>query len=134
MPEFVRLRMSQIPDNEFSHDLERMPSMDAAYGNALKLDSVLLQAHKLIHGDRQKAYGHPLDNFTLTGILWGAWLGLPPLPPEDVAIMKVLMKIAREKNLHNIENIRDGAGYLATIPMIREERDKRAESSIEETR
>jgi hypothetical protein len=51
--------------------------------------SILEEAQGLIHGSRNKDYGHPLDNFTMMGRMWGALLGVPDIPAETVAVMMV---------------------------------------------
>lgn len=37
-------------------------------------ETILQEAQRLVHGDRQGSYGHPLDDYTRTGTMWGAIL------------------------------------------------------------
>ena len=60
-------------------------------------DNINYQAEKLIFGDRNKTYGHPLDDFTTTAEFWTTWprsRGLlsedREFNPEDVAAMMAL--------------------------------------------
>lgn len=84
------------------------------------------RAEELVHGDRQAAYGHPLDDFTRTGRLWGAILGLEgDVPPELVGLCLAAVKIAREVNRHGEDNLVDLAGYAETVRLVHEERARR---------
>lgn len=99
--------------------------------------SALLTAHGLIHGDRQHAYGHPLDDFAKTAAMWTARLRgrglLAPgveLQPEDVAWMMVDVKWSRECNGHGDDNLIDAAGYIGTLDLIHQERQRRAAAEV----
>ena len=78
--------------------------------------SVLAEAADVINGERQDVYGAPEDSFQLIAEYWSAYLkpkyDPAPLGADDVAMMMVLFKIAREANQHKRDNIRDAAGYL----------------------
>jgi len=90
----------------------------------LKADSALLEAHGLVHGNRQVDYGHPLDDFTKTATIWSAILGTP-VSPEQVALCMVGVKISREVNRPKRDNRVDGAGYFETLDMVVAERKRR---------
>ena len=75
--------------------------------------NVLLEAHKIINGDRQQSYGNPEDTHGVIAELWNGYMRaknatiwgadaepmrLPQLEPKDVALMMVLFKIGRELN------------------------------------
>lgn len=81
-------------------------------------ESILEEAQRLIHGPRQSAYGHPYDDFTRTGRMWGAILGIPDVAPEKVALCMAAVKLSREAHQHKRDNIVDGSGYLGTIELI----------------
>lgn len=86
-------------------------------------ETILEEAQRLVHGDRGGDYGHPIDDFTRTGRLWGAILGLPgPVPPETVGLCMAAVKISREVNRPKRDNRVDAAGYLETVQMIHERR------------
>lgn len=84
------------------------------------------EAWKLVHGERGRAYGHPLDNFTRLGRMWGALLDLPDIPPATVALMHVLGKLAREANAEKRDNVTDSHGYLNTYTDTLKEQARRA--------
>ena len=78
--------------------------------------SVLAEAADVINGERQDVYGNPEDSFRLIADYWNVYLKLTSsdidLRPDDVAMMMVLFKVAREDLQHKRDNIRDAAGYL----------------------
>ena len=91
---------------------------------------ILLEAHKVINGDRQDQYGNPEDSFELISDLWEAYLKpkikralakhgmtLPAefdlnLEPRDSALMMAIFKIAREEHQRKRDNLVDGTGYM----------------------
>ena len=81
-------------------------------------------AVRLVSGDRQNDYGHPLDDFTRAGKIWEAILGVP-VSAEQVALCMVGVKIAREVNRQKIDNTIDGIGYFLTLSMVQQERAER---------
>lgn len=82
------------------------------------------EAHDLVTGDRQAAYDHPLDDFAITGRIWGALLERwrdsddDDVPPELVGLMLAGIKMTRETHVHKRDNLVDGAGYLECVDMI----------------
>lgn len=78
-------------------------------------------AAKLVTGDRQDTYGHPLDDFARAGKIWEAILGVP-VTAEQVALCMVGIKISRQTNSPKIDNVVDGIGYFLTLAMVQEER------------
>ena len=89
-------------------------------------ETVLEEAQRLIFGDRQHDYGHPLDDFTRTGRMWGAILGIPDVAPELVGLCMVAVKVSREVNHPKRDNRTDGPGYFGCVDMVHEERARRA--------
>jgi len=87
----------------------------------MKRSEVLREAEKCVCGNREDDYGNPEDNFANISILWTDWLRIRfgaykhvLLNAEDVAIMMVLLKIARiGSGIYKADNYVDGAGYLA---------------------
>jgi len=57
---------------------------------------LLVEANKLVGGDRQKDYGDKVDNHSNIAKLWSAYLHIP-VTAHDVALMMVLLKMARTK-------------------------------------
>ena len=90
------------------------------------METILQEAQRLVCGERNKDYGHPLDDFgKVSGMAMALW-GRGPQTPEEHALYMVLVKIAREVNNPKRDNRVDGAGYFATLDMIHAERERRA--------
>lgn len=88
------------------------------------------EAERLVLGDRQASYGHPIDNFTANAHMWSGTLyyKLKPnevITPEDVALMMLQVKVAREINRKKRDNITDSHGYLMTYQMVLDEKRRR---------
>lgn len=84
----------------------------------LPRETILEEAERLVAGDRETSYGHPLIDFARTGRIWGAMLDLDDIPPRTVALMMVGVKLSREMNAHKRDNIVDIAGYARTVERI----------------
>lgn len=107
-------------------DKERTVGMGTERG------SVLLDAHKIINGDRQQAYGNPEDTHAVIAELWNGYIRakamtqgkdisqIPILRSEDAALLMVLFKIARELNGAGVrDSAVDAAGYLGIYASMR---------------
>jgi hypothetical protein len=83
-------------------------------------ENPLSEALRITAGARQDSYGSPLQDFTRTGALWTALLGLPPgtITPEKVALMMVCLKLSREAHKHGRDNLVDAAGYINCLDML----------------
>ena len=76
---------------------------------------VLESARAVINGARQDAYGKPEDNFANIAMLWNWYLSTKQkklVDAGDVAMMMVLLKVAREANGRKLDNVVDACGYL----------------------
>jgi hypothetical protein len=93
-------------------------------------ESVLAEAERLINGPRQADYSHPLDDFTATGRMWGAILGIPDVSPENVALCMVALKVSRESRRHKRDNLTDMAGYAGCAEKVLDERERRADVKV----
>lgn len=93
-------------------------------------ESVLEEAQRLIHGDRNEAYGHPLDDFSATAAYWKTWVhhkyGIDvEFEAHDVGMMMSLLKHSREGNSKKRDNKVDIAGYVGTVEMCEDEENRR---------
>ena len=86
--------------------------------------NILQEADKLIHGDRQEAYSHPLDDYTKTAALWSIVLGVP-VTAEQALLCMAMVKVSRELYQHKDDNLIDAAGYIGCLQMAIEERARR---------
>lgn len=81
-------------------------------------ESALQEAQRLVHGDRGAAYGHPIDDYTRTGRMWGAILGVGDIDPRICCLMMAAVKISREVNAPKRDNRVDLAGYAECAEMV----------------
>jgi len=81
--------------------------------------SIILDEAKNVVDSRQASYGAPEDNFATTAELWSAYLGTP-IRPEDVGMMMILLKVARERYQHKKDNLMDIAGYAECVARLHE--------------
>lgn len=91
-------------------------------------ENILEEANRLVHGDRQADYGHPLDDFSKTALMWQAILGVP-VTAEQVGLCMIAVKISRLCNRPKRDSVVDIAGYAATVQMVTEERARRLMTS-----
>ena len=85
------------------------------------MTSILEDAQVLIHGQRNKDYGHPRDNFQHSADLFAAYLGIP-VSPMDIANLMILMKLARVHGTgYHRDSYTDIAGYAGCVERIIEE-------------
>lgn len=83
-------------------------------------ETILQEAERLVSGPRQASYGPPVIDFTRTGRIWGAMLGLDDIPPRTVALLMVAAKLSREMNAPGRDNLVDIAGYARTAELVTE--------------
>lgn len=85
--------------------------------------NILLEADKIIHGDRQQAYGTPLKNHSRTAALWSAYLGVQ-ITAEQVCFMNILQKVSRSATgVRQRDTLVDIAGFAGNVEMIEDERE-----------
>jgi hypothetical protein len=85
--------------------------------------SILEEAQTLIHGERNKNYGHPRENFRDIAALFGAYFGIE-VTDLDVANLMILVKVARVKGTgYHRDSFTDIAGYAGCAERIYEEED-----------
>lgn len=86
-----------------------------------KPETILEEAQRLVHGDRGADYGRPIHDYTRTGRMWGAILGIPDIDPRIACLMMAAVKISREVNKHKADNLVDLAGYAECASMVAED-------------
>lgn len=84
-------------------------------------ESILQEAQRLIHGQRNADYGHPRENFQHSADLFSAYLGVP-VSSMDIANLMILMKLSRVHGTgYHRDSYTDIAGYAGCVERIEEE-------------
>ena len=79
----------------------------------LNTKDLLTTAMQLVGGDRHKDYGDKVKNHNNIAKLWSAYKDVE-ITPHDVAIMMVLLKIARTKlGAISSDTYVDGSAYMS---------------------
>lgn len=87
---------------------------------ATTASSICQTAADLTGGDRAKTHGDKVANHNNIATLWSAFLGVP-ITAQQVALMMVLLKVARTKaGTHNPDDYVDMAGYAGVSGEIAE--------------
>jgi len=94
---------------------------------AAEPEPILHEASRLVHGDRNRDYTHPWDDFTRVGRIWGALLNQDPISPRLVGCMLAGLKLSRESQVPKRDNRVDLAGYAECLEMV-DERERQAQS------
>lgn len=76
--------------------------------------NILEEADRIINGERRQAYGPVKTSFERVAKMWTAILGTE-VSSQQVALMMIAFKIAREVNAHKDDNLVDIAGYTALL-------------------
>jgi Domain of unknown function (DUF6378) len=91
-------------------------------------ESILLEAQRLTHGDRNANYGHPLDDYTRTAALMSALLShklSEPITAEEAGACMCAVKLSRHMHRPKRDNMVDLAGYAWVVWACTEERERR---------
>lgn len=88
-------------------------------------ETILQEAQRLVHGDRNAAYGPPSSDFLRTCRMWSAlgWRVHEPrgeireMEPGDVAMGMCCVKLSRLANAYKRDSCTDLAGYAETLAM-----------------
>lgn len=80
-------------------------------------ETILEQAQRIIYGERNKDYGHPIINHLRTAAFWCIWKGTY-FTPIDVCMMNIFQKQSRSMNKLTFDNLVDIAGYTGNIERI----------------
>lgn len=96
----------------------------------VKPSTVLIEANNLVSGPRADSYGNATVSNDRIAKLWTAHLqnvfqtdlsGELALNASDVALMMVLLKVAREEGEHKRDNLVDIAGWTQVASLIAED-------------
>lgn len=87
-------------------------------------ESICAEADRLVKGDRRADYGHPLDDFCRTAVMWSALIGAR-VTYKEVAQCMVALKMSREKNHEKRDNRVDACGYEKCLDMCYAEEKRR---------
>lgn len=96
-------------------------------------ESILQEAHRLTHGDRNSTYGHPYDDYTCTAALATAILGDTlnrPITAHQMALIMCAVKLSRESRVPKRDNLVDLAGYAWVARMCHEEHTARTQPEV----
>ena len=72
-----------------------VPGVDGCTDGCCASVDILTEAQSLVYGDRQATYGPPIEDFTRSGRMIGAILGIPDVAPEQVAQIMIAVKLSR---------------------------------------
>lgn len=87
-----------------------MARVRAQWQDAVRPETILDKAAKIVNGHRQDDYGKPEDNFAAIAGGWSIIAG-KPISAKQVALMMSWLKIVRENNKPGEDNLVDLAGY-----------------------
>lgn len=73
----------------------------------------------ITQSDRQRDYGHPLQNFIRIAVFWSVQMGVY-VSPVKVAEMMIGVKLAREVNTSKEDNWIDTMGYATCVDRMSE--------------
>lgn len=120
-----RLVRVPIPEGIIRTEAEVKAIRNFREESKLKADpkhkSVLLEAEALINGDRAKDYGDVRVNFTNWRDMCRG-TGRPNLKhitAEDLAVIMVCLKVARDSHTPKRDNLVDGAAYFDLLEQVR---------------
>lgn len=82
-----------------------------------KPENILATADRIIHGPRREAYGPPEKSFDTLASMWSVITG-HEISPADVTLMMIALKLCREMNNHQRDNMVDICGYAALHEII----------------
>jgi hypothetical protein len=101
------------------------------------LRSPCMVAEELVNGDRNKSYGHPMEDFARSSAMMSGagyrWSAFPlkewerPLQPEDIPVLMNIIKVSRllnnKQNYHR-DSVVDICGYMLTLEKCHERREE----------
>lgn len=82
-------------------------------------ESVLAEADRVINGEKREAYGDVRQSFEAVAAGWSQLFGVT-VTAEQVALAMVWLKVCREANRHQRDNLVDIAGYTGLAAQLTE--------------
>ena len=82
--------------------------------------SILQEAEEIVNGERAQAYGPALPSFSNIAKGWSVITGTE-ITPQQVGLMMMWLKICRENNKHQRDNLVDISGYAHLVQKMEEE-------------
>ena len=95
-------------------------------------ENILALAQALTSGDRQEAYGSPIDNYSTLAGVWSHLIAANALARDEghitaefAQVLMLAVKLVRlAKDPTHFDSLVDTAGYARTIQMTIDEREK----------
>ena len=96
---------------------EETISLEDAVQNskAEKSREFLQEAHGIVYGDRHEEYGDAANNFNDIAKMWTDWNRGYHFTKEDVAMMMIMVKIARCRQNWTEDSLKDIVGYCTIL-------------------
>ncbi len=88
-----------------------------------EMQNVLQEADAIVTGERQEAYGPPVESWREVARLWSEVLG-HKVTASDALRCMIAMKLSREKFKHKRDNLTDIAGYTLILEMVEAQNKK----------
>jgi hypothetical protein len=85
----------------------------------------MAEANALVNGDRQAAYGSPLQSYEAQAKVWSGILAdklTSDLTAEEVVLLLAAMKLRRQAHKPKRDNVVDTHGYLLVLAHVEEGR------------
>ena len=82
---------------------------------AEKSREFLQEAHGIVYGDRHEEYGDAANNFDDIARMWTDWNKGWKFTKEDVAMMMIMVKIARCHQNWTEDSLKDIVGYCTIL-------------------
>ena len=87
---------------------------DEESSKAKQSQQFLQEAHGIVYGDRHEEYGDAADNFIDIAKMWTDWMSFH-FNKEDVAMMMIMVKIARCHQNWTEDSLKDIVGYCTIL-------------------
>ena len=88
---------------------------DKESSKAKQSQQFLQEAHGIVYGDRHEEYGDAANNFNDIAKMWTDWNRGYHFTKEDVAMMMIMVKIARCHQNWTEDSLKDIVGYCTIL-------------------